>query len=47
MRREVKKRVKNAVQQCKLGFYPLPIIALRQRRVTGGRIGLGEAVVRI
>ena len=47
MRREVKKKVKTAVQKSELGFYPPPIIELRQRRVTGGRIGLGEAVVRI
>ena len=31
----------------KLGVLPPPIIEIRQRRVTGGRIGLGEAVVRI
>ena len=47
MRREVKNGVKAAVRKVNLGFYPPPIIELRQRRVAGGRIGLEEAVVRI
>ena len=47
MRREVKERVKAAARIVNLVFYPPPIIELRQRRVTGGRIGLREAVVRI
>ena len=46
MRREVKEEKKVAVHKGKSGvFYP-PKIEIRQRRVTGGRIGLGEAVVR-